>query len=132
MSTMSTTELQREIKNCVVEPLMNGGIGDMRLIQIDNYKWLVVVEVEGEERFAEIGITAKKADFSYDDAIAANNKYTEKAHVALQREADRAAKKAAKLNTKGESKNSSGNLDSSSVVNGEYVPFAKRYTSDDF
>lgn len=129
MSTMSTTELQRAIKNSVVEPLMNGGIGDMRLIQIDNFKWLIVTEIEGEERFAEIALTAKKADFTYDDAVAANNKYEEKANAAIQREADRAAKKAEKLNSKGESKNSSGNLEQ---VEGEYVPFAERYASDEF
>lgn len=129
MSTMSTTELQRAIKNSVVEPLMNGGIGDMRLIQIDNFKWLIVTEIEGEERFAEIALTAKKADFTYDDAVAANNKYEEKANAAVQREADRAAKKAEKLNSKGESKNSSGNLEQ---VEGEYVPFAERYASDEF
>ena len=129
MSTMSTTELQRAIKNSVVEPLMNGGIGDMRLIQIDNFKWLIVTEIEGEERFAEIALTAKKADFTYDDAVAANNKYEEKANAAIQREADRAAKKAEKMNSKGESKNSSGNLEQ---VEGEYIPFAERYASDEF
>ena len=47
MSTMSVTELQREIKNSVVTPLMNEGIGGLRLIQVDNFKWLIVTEIEG-------------------------------------------------------------------------------------
>ena len=126
MSTMSVTELQREIKNSVVTPLMNEGIGGLRLIQVDNFKWLIVTEVEGEERFAEISLTAKKADFTYDDAIAANVKYEEKVQAALQREADRAAKRAEKANAKGESRNSSGNL------NAEYTPYDERYANGDF
>lgn len=126
MSTMSVTELQREIKNSVVTPLMNEGIGGLRLIQVDNFKWLIVTEVEGEERFAEISLTAKKADFTYDDAVAANVKYEEKVQAALQREADRAAKRAEKANTKGESRNSSGNL------NAEYTPYDERYVNGDF
>ena len=126
MSTMSVTELQREIKNSVVTPLMNEGIGGLRLIQVDNFKWLIVTEVEGEERFAEISLTAKKADFTYDDAVAANVKYEEKVQAALQREADRAAKRAEKVNAKGESRNSSGNL------NAEYTPYDERYANGDF
>ena len=126
MSTMSVTELQREIKNSVVTPLMNEGIGGLRLIQVDNFKWLIVTEVEGEERFAEISLTAKKADFTYDDAVAANVKYEEKVQAALQRETDRAAKRAEKANTKGESRNSSGNL------NAEYTPYDERYANGDF
>ena len=126
MSTMSVTELQREIKNSVVTPLMNEGIGGLRLIQVDNFKWLIVTEVEGEERFAEISLTAKKADFTYDDAVAANVKYEEKVQAALQREADRAAKRAEKANVKGESRNSSGNL------NAEYTPYDERYANGDF
>ena len=123
MSTMSVTELQREIKNSVITPLMETGIGDMRLIQIDNYKWLIVTEIEGEERFAEVALTAKKADFTYDDAVAANNKFCEKVAAAEQREADRAAKRAAKS----ESRNSSGNLDASAIdENGNYIPFEER------
>ena len=133
MSTMSVTELQRAIKDFVVTPLMNEGIGGLRLIQVDNYKWLFVTEVEGEERFAEISLTAKKADFTYDDAVSANVKYEEKAQAALQREADRAAKRAEKANTKGEARNSSGNLSASSVdENGKYIPFDERYANGDF
>ena len=126
MSTMSTTELQREIKNSVITPLMYEGIGNLRLIQIDNYKWLIVTEIEGEERFAEIALTAKKADFTYDDAVKANTKYEEKAQAASQREADRAAKRAEKANAKGESRNSSGNL------NKDYTPYDERYANGDF
>ena len=126
MSTMSVTELQREIKNSVVTPLMQTGIGDLRLIQVDNYKWLIVTEIEGEERFAEVSLTAKKADFTYDDAVAANHKYEEKAEAAYQREADRAAKRAEKANAKGESRNSSGNLTS------DPRSYDERYAAGDF
>jgi hypothetical protein len=123
---MSVTELQREIKNSVVTPLMYEGIGGLRLIQVDNFKWLIVTEVEGEERFAEISLTAKKADFTYDDAVAANVKYEEKVQAALQREADRAAKRAEKANAKGESRNSSGNLTS------DPRSYDERYAAGDF
>lgn len=126
MSTMSVTELQREIKNSVVTPLMQSGIGEMDLIQIDNFKWLVVVDIEGQQYFAEVGLTAKKADFTYDDAVAANRKFEEKCAAAIQREADRAAKRAEKENAKGESRNSSGNL------NKDYIPYDERYANSDF
>lgn len=126
MSTMSVTELQREIKNSVITPLMYEGIGGLRLIQTDNYKWLIVTEIEGEERFAEISLTAKKADFTYDDAVAANAKYEEKAQAATQREADRAAKRAEKANVKGESRNSSGNLSM------DPRSYDERYAAGDF
>ena len=133
MSTMSVTELQREIKESVLPCFMNIGMSNMELIQIDNYKWIAVTEVEGEQRFAEFSITAKKADYTYEDAVAANQKYQEKAEAALQREADRAAKRAEKANTKGEARNSSGNLSTSSVdENGEYIPFNERYANGDF
>lgn len=127
MSTMSVTELQRAIKDSVVPSLMDG-IGGLRLIQSDNYKWLILVDIAGEERFAEISLTAKKVDFTYDDAIAANVKYEEKVQAANQREADRAAKRAEKANAKGESRNSSGNLEP--MENG-YVPYAQRYVADE-
>lgn len=127
MSTMSVTELQRAIKDSVVPSLMDG-IGGLRLIQSDNYKWLILVDIAGEEWFAEISLTAKKADFTYDDAIAANVKYEEKVQAANQREADRAAKRAEKANAKGESRNSSGNLEP--MENG-YVPYAQRYAADE-
>ena len=126
MSTMSVTELQRAIKDSVVPCMMNSGMSNMELIQIDNYKWIVVTEVEGEQRFAEIGITAKKADFTYDDACLAAGKFAEKREAAIQREADRAAKRAEKANNKGESRNSSGNL------NAEYTPYDERYANGDF
>ena len=126
MSTMSVTELQRAIKDSVMPCLMDSGMSNMELIQIDNYKWLAVTEVEGEQYFAEVGLTAKKADFTYDDAVAANRKFEEKCAAAAQREADRAAKRAEKANAKGESRNSSDNL------NAEYVPYDERYANGDF
>ena len=132
MSTMSVTELQKAIKDSVVTPMMEVGLSNIELIQVDNYKWIAVTEIEGEQRFAEVALTAKKADFTYEDAQAANVKFIEKYEKAMQREADRVAKRAEKANAKGEARNSSGNLDPSSVVNGEYIPYAERYANDDF
>lgn len=126
MSSMSVTELQRAIKDSVMPCFMESGMSNMELIQIDNYKWLVVTEVEGEQYFAEIGLTAKKADFTYDDAVAANRKFEEKCAAAAQREADRAAKRAEKANAKGESRNSSGNLTS------DPRSYDERYAAGDF
>lgn len=126
MSTMSTTELQKAIKDSVVAPMMQVGLENMELIQIDNYKWIIVTEVEGEQRFAEVGLTAKKADFTYEDACLAAAKFSEKHEAAVQREADRAAKRAEKATAKGESRNSSGNL------NKEYTPYDERYANGDF
>ena len=126
MSSMSVTELQRAIKDSVIPCFMKSGMSNMELIQIDNYKWLVVTEVEGEQYFAEIGLTAKKADFTYDDAVAANRKFEEKCAAAAQREADRAAKRAEKANAKGESRNSSGNLTS------DPRSYDERYAAGDF
>ena len=126
MSTMSVTELQKSIKDSVVPCFMDAGMSNMELIQIDNYKWIVVTEVEGEQRFAEIGITAKKADFTMEDACLAAAKFAEKHEAAVQREADRAAKRAEKANAKGESRNSSGNL------NKDYTPYDERYANGDF
>lgn len=126
MSSMSVTELQRAVKDSVMPCFMESGMSNMELIQIDNYKWLVVTEVEGEQYFAEIGLTAKKADFTYDDAVAANRKFEEKCAAAAQREADRAAKRAEKANAKGESRNSSGNLTS------DPRSYDERYAAGDF
>ena len=126
MSTMSTTELQTAIKDSVVAPMMQVGLENMELIQIDNYKWIIVTEVEGEQRFAEVGLTAKKADFTYEDACLAAAKFSEKHEAAIQREADRAAKRAEKANAKSEPRNSSGNL------NKEYTPYDERYANGDF
>lgn len=126
MSTMSTTELQKAIKDSVVAPMMQVGLENMELIQIDNYKWIIVTEVEGEQHFAEVGLTAKKADFTYEDVCLAAGKFAEKHEAAVQREADRAAKRAEKATAKGESRNSSGNL------NKEYTPYDERYANGDF
>ena len=126
MSTMSVTELQREIKESVLPCFMNMRMSNMELIQIDNYKWIAVTEVEGEQRIAEFSITAKKADFTYEDACLAASKFAETHESAVQREADRAAKRLEKALAKGESRNSSGNL------NKEYTPYDERYANGDF
>ena len=126
MSTMSVTELQKVIKESVVAPMMQVGLDNMELIQIDSYKWIVVTEVEGEQRFAEVALTAKKADFTYEDACLAASKFADKREAAIQREADRAAKRAEKANAKGESRNSSGNLTA------DPRSYDERYAAGDF
>ena len=126
MSTMSVTELQKAIKDSIVGPMMQVGLENLELIQVDNYKWIIVTEVEGEQRFAEVSLTAKKADFTYEDAVSANVKYSEKYQAAVQREADRAAKRAEKANAKGESRNSSGNLTA------DPRSYDERYAAGDF
>lgn len=126
MSTMSVTELQKAIKESIVPCMMNVGMSNMELIQIDNYKWIAVTEVEGEQYFAEFGITAKKADFTMEDACLAAAKFAEKHEAAIQREADRAAKRAEKTKANGESRNSSGNLTS------DMRSYDERYAAGDF
>lgn len=102
MSTMTTTELQKAIKDYVVQPMMYNGIQEVfpETIQIDNYKWLVPVELNGEQFFAEVSLTAKKADFTYEDADAAKVNFIKKYEKAMKREADNVSKK----NTKRDSK----------------------------
>jgi len=130
MSSMSVTELQKAIKDSVVHPMMEVGLSNIELIQVDNYKWIAVTEVEGEQRFCEVSLTAKKADFTYEDAQAANVKFIEKYEKACQREADRAAKKVVKGETKSDKpRNSSGNLEH---FEGEYIPYDERYANNDF
>ena len=127
MSEMSSTEMQKAIKEAVVPFLFDEGISKCETYQIDNYKWLVLVDnVDDEPHFAEISITAKKSDFDYDAANAAIAAYNEKHRKAVEREAARAEKRAEKMNSKNESKNSSGNLEK------DYVPYSERYANDDF
>ena len=102
MSTMSTTEVQKAIKDYVVQPMMYNGIQEVfpGTIQIDNYKWLVPVELNGEQFFVEVSLTAKKTDFTYEDADAAKANFIKKYEKAMKREADRTAKKATKESLK--------------------------------
>ena len=102
-STMSVTQLQKAIKESVLPVLMDTGLSSVELIQSDSYKWILVTEVEGEQRFAEVALTAKKADFTYEDACIAGAKYAEKAEKAVEREASRAKARAEKAAAKAES-----------------------------
>ena len=95
-STMSVTELQKHIKDCVVPCLMDAGLMNMETVQVDNYKWVVALEVEGERRFAELSLSAKKADFTDDDLDRAVKAFAEKQAKAADREATRASKRAEK------------------------------------
>lgn len=129
MSSMSVTELQRAVKDSIVPNIMFNGVSNVHedVIQIDSYKWLVPVEVDGMQCFGEISLSAKKSDFTYEDAMNAKAKFVEKYEKACQREADRAAKKAAKGEAKNDKpRNSSGLLDS------DMRSFNERFAADDF
>ena len=123
---MSTIELQKTIKDYVVQSMMYSGIQEVfpETIQVDNYKWLVPVELNNRQFFVEVSLTAKKADFTYEDANTTQAKFIEKYEKAMKREADK-SKKVIKENSK-TPRNSSSNLDSSSVIDGTYG------TYDDF
>ena len=96
MSTMSVAEANVAVKETVMSALFEDGLNSTEFVQIDSYKWVIPVEIEGEQRFATVTLTANKAD--YDESNLADDaaKYAEKVAAAQQREADRAAKRAEK------------------------------------
>ena len=102
MSTMSVTEANVAVKEAVVPAMFENGLNSVEFVQIDSYKWVIPVELEGEQRFATVTLTANKADYDESNLNEDAEKYAEKVAKAQEREADRAAKraeKAAKQNT---------------------------------
>ena len=95
-SVMSVTKLQKAIKDAVVPCLMDAGMSNMEVYQTDNYKWVIAVEVEGETRYAELALTAKKLDYDESNLHEELEKFDDKVRAAEQREADKAAKYAEK------------------------------------
>lgn len=87
MSTMSITEANTAVKEIVVPVLFEHGLNSMEVNQIDTYKWVVPVEVEGVQRYATIALSANKADYSEEDLMAAIQKYNEKVERKLAKEA---------------------------------------------
>lgn len=96
MSTMSVTEMNVAVKESVLSALFEDGLNAVETVQVDSYKWVIPVEVDGEQRFATVTLTANKADYDESNLAEDAEKYAEKVAKAKEREADRAAKRAAK------------------------------------
>ena len=96
MSTMSTTVMQKAIKDAVVPCFLHEGMDNMEMYQVDNYRWVVMVEVEGEQHYAEFALTAKKLDYDESNLHEELEKFDAKQEAARLREEEKAAKAAAK------------------------------------
>lgn len=96
MSTMSVTEMNVAVKESVLSALFEDGLNAVETVQVDSYKWVIPVEVDGEQRFATVTLTANKADYDESNLAEDAEKYAEKVAKAKEREAERAAKRAAK------------------------------------
>lgn len=94
--SMSVTEANVAVKESVLSALFEDGLNSTEFVQIDSYKWVVPVEIDGEQRFATVTLTANKADYDESNLAEDAEKYAEKVAAAEQREADRAAKRAEK------------------------------------
>ena len=96
MSTMSVTEMNVAVKESVLSALFEDGLNAVETVQVDSYKWVIPVEVDGEQRFATVTLTANKADYDESNLAEDAEKYAEKVAKAKERETERAAKRAAK------------------------------------
>ena len=94
--SMSVNEANVAVKESVLSALFEDGLNSTECVQIDSYKWVVPVEVDGEQRFATVTLTANKADYDESNHSEDAEKYAQKVAAAEQREADRAAKRAEK------------------------------------
>lgn len=105
---MTSSEWIKSVKESVLPVVFEMGISNIECIQIDSYKWILKTFVQGVPAYAELSLTAKKADFGEDELSALVDKYTEKVVKANDREISRAIKRAEKPNAI--PRNSSGNL----------------------
>jgi hypothetical protein len=96
MSDLSVTEMNVVVKESVLSALFEDGLNAVETVQTDSYKWVIPVEVDGEQRYAEVTLTAKKADYDESNLTEEAEKYAEKVAKAKNREADRLAKKTSK------------------------------------
>ena len=96
MSKLSVNEANVAVKESVLSALFEDGLNAVETVQIDSYKWVIPVEVDGEQRFATVTLTANKADYDESNLAEDAEKYAEKVAKAQEREADRAAKRAEK------------------------------------
>lgn len=94
--SMSVNEANVAVKESVLSALFEDGLNAVETVQVDSYKWVIPVEVDGEQRFATVTLTANKADYDESNLADDAEKYAEKVANAKQREIDHAAKRAAK------------------------------------
>ena len=97
---MSVNEANVAVKESVLSALFEDGLNSTEFVQIDSYKWVVPVEIDGEQRFATVTLTANKADYDESNLAEDAERYAEKVAAAEEREAERAAKRAAKATAK--------------------------------
>lgn len=95
-SKLSVTEANVAVKEMVKVVLFENGLNAVETVQTDSYKWVIPLELEGEQRFVEVSLTAKKADYDESDLNFDAEKFAEKIEKAQERENDRAAKRAEK------------------------------------
>lgn len=100
--SMSVMEMNKMVKESVLSALFEDGLNAVETVQVDSYKWIIPVEVDGEQRFATVTLTANKADYDESNLAQDAEKYAEKVEKAQKREADRAAKRAEKEAAKAE------------------------------
>jgi len=96
MPSMSVMEMNKMVKESVLSALFEDGLNAVETVQVDSYKWVIPVEVDGEQRFTTVTLTANKADYDESNLADDAEKYAEKVANAKQREIDRAAKRAEK------------------------------------
>lgn len=99
MSTLTVTEANTAVKESVLSALFEDGLNAVETVQVGPYKWVIPVEVDGEQRFATVTLTANKADYDEsnltEDAEKYANKVVEQRAKAVERAAKAAAKKSA-------------------------------------
>ena len=96
MSTLTVTEANVAVKESVLSALFEDGLNAVETVQVDSYKWVIPVEVDGEQRFATVTLTANKADYDESNLNEDAEKYAEKVAKAKEREESRAKAKAEK------------------------------------
>lgn len=94
MSTISVVVMQKMIKDAALVSMIEDGIDEHLDNQIDNYKWVIPVVVEGETCYAELSLTAKKLDYDESNLMDDIEHFHAKQEAARIREEERAAKAA--------------------------------------
>ena len=92
--SMSVNEANVAVKESVLSALFEDGLNAVETVQVDSYKWVIPVEVDGEQRFATVTLTANKADYDESNLNEDAEKYAEKVAKAKEREESRAKAKA--------------------------------------
>lgn len=100
MSKLSITQANVAVKEMLMYALFKDGLNSTEYVQVDAYKWVIPVEVDGEQRYATVTLTANKADYDESNLAKDAEKYAEKVAKARERDADRVAKRAEKKRKK--------------------------------